>query len=175
MDERIDLITLQVDTLNQQISHILEQKHSDDELDEKNWMDIVDKELQIDLFDHTTDSQVAYEIALSLIRSMQPGEARLVSESLLEDIVLLKTDQSTSSTLVRHLNSMLYSLQAGLVQMRRAVIPPIPQQQLTPKITTVAAAPDAIKTAGLRTPLDSVFIKVLSSPVDIRSGLVLPK
>ncbi|CAO0793737.1 unnamed protein product [Mucor circinelloides] len=174
MDERIDLITLQVDTLNQQISHILEQKHSDDELDEKNWMDIVDKELQIDLFDHSTDSQVAYEIALSLIRSMQPEEARLVSESLLEDIVLLKTDQSTSSTLVRHLNSMLYSLQAGLVQMRRAVIPPIPQQQSKPKITTVAAAA-AIKTAGLRTPLDSVFIKVLSSPVDIRSGLVLPK
>lgn len=174
MDERIDLITLQVDTLNQQISHILEQKHSDDELDEKNWMDIVDKELQIDLFDHSTDSQVAYEIALSLIRSMQPEEARLVSESLLEDIVLLKTDQSTSSTLVRHLNSMLYSLQAGLVQMRRAVIPPIPQQQSKLKITTVAAAA-AIKTAGLRTPLDSVFIKVLSSPVDIRSGLVLPK
>ncbi|GAN09170.1 hypothetical protein MAM1_0248c08692 [Mucor ambiguus] len=180
MDERIDLITLQVDTLNQQIAHILDQKHSDgDELDEKNWMDIMDKDLQIDLFDPTTDSQVAYEIALSLIRSMQPEEARLVSESLLEDIILLKTDQSTSSTLVRHLNSMLYSLQTGLVQMRRAGIPPLPtRRQLPSRIamaTTAATAPGAIKTADLLTPLDSVFIKVLSSPVDIRSGLVLPK
>ncbi|KAL9544257.1 hypothetical protein MBANPS3_007717 [Mucor bainieri] len=177
MDERIDLITLQVDTLNQQIAHILEQKHADiDELDEKNWMDIIDKDLQIDLFGPTTDSQVAYEIALSLIRSMQPDEARLVSESLLEDIILLKTDQCTSSTLVRHLNNMLYSLQMGLVQMRRAVIPSLPaRRQQLPSRIAMATPPDAIKTAGLLTPLDSVFIKVLSSPVDIRSGLVLPK
>ncbi|KAK4521692.1 uncharacterized protein ATC70_004225 [Mucor velutinosus] len=180
MDERIDLITLQVDTLNQQISHILEQKQSDDdELDEKNWMDIIDKDLQIDFFDPATDSQVAYEIALSLIRSMQPEEARLISESLLEDIILLKTDQSTSSTLVRHLNSMLYSLQTGLVQMRRAVMPSEPTwRQLSCSVATTTAAvaaPDTIKAADLLTPLDSVFIKVLSRPVDIRSGLVLPK
>ncbi|CAO3630895.1 unnamed protein product [Mucor fragilis] len=177
MDERIDLITLQVDTLNQQISHILEQKHSeDDELDEKNWMDIIDKDLQIDLFGPTIDSQVAYEIALSLIRTMQPEEARLISESLLEDIILLKTDQSTSSTLVRHLNNMLYSLQTGLVQMRRAVVPPA-RRQLPSRITmvTAASASEAIRNTDLLTPLDSVFIKVLSSPVDIRSGLVLPK
>lgn len=184
MDERIDLITLQVDTLNQQISHVLQQKQSDDDLDEKNWMDIVDKDLQIDLFDHTTDSQVAYEIALSLIRSMQPEEARLISESLLEDIILLKTDQLTNSTLVHHLNNMLYSLQSGLVQMRRAAIVTPPTSTLLPlhhsKGTTNTATPKASisnksQYSGSLTPLDSVFMKVLQSPVDIRCGLVLPK
>lgn len=185
MDERIDLITLQVATLNQQISHVLEQKKSDDDLDEKNWMDIVDKDFQIDLFDHTTDSQVAYEIALSLIRSMQPEEARLVSESLLEDIILLKTDQLTNSTLVSHLNNTLYSLQYGLVQMRRAVIDTPPKSTLLPSnhskrattitTTTKVSVSNEIKTSGSSTPLDSVFMKVLQSPVDIRYGLVLPK
>ncbi|CEP16969.1 hypothetical protein [Parasitella parasitica] len=179
MDERIDLITLQVDTLNQQISHVLEQKHSGEELEEKNWTDIVDKDLQIDLFDRTTDSKVAYEIALSLIRSMQPEEARLVSESLLEDIISLKTDQQTNSTLVRHLNNMLYSLQSGLVQMRRAVIDTPFSLSSTLYQSQKAIAPpkplNTIKTTALITPLDSVFMKVLQSPVDIRYGLVLPK
>ncbi|KAI8641575.1 P-loop containing nucleoside triphosphate hydrolase protein [Parasitella parasitica] len=180
MDERIDLITLQVDTLNQQISHILEQKHPVDQLDENNWMDIVDENLQIDLFDHTTDSQVAYEIALSLIRSMQPEEARLVSESLLEDVILLKTDTLTNSTLAQHLNNMLYSLQSRLVQMRRATVgtpfsssstyQPSQEGNAAPKQPNIST-----KSTSLLTPLDTVFMKVLQSPVDIRCGLVLPK
>lgn len=196
MDERIDLITVQVDTVNQQIQRLSTEQHhlmNDDDNDD-NWMDVVDKELQIGILDNT-DAQVAYEIALSLIRSLEPEEARLVSEALMEDIIQLKADQQHNTTSIRHLTAMLNSLQLGLVQMRRVgnndrandsiyeeeededfeeIFTPstsstentfsTPTNQMT--TTTMA------KKASL---LDSLFIKMLSSPVDIRCGLVLPK
>jgi hypothetical protein len=164
MDERIDLITLQVDTLNQQINSMLLQQKYDLE-DDDHWMDVIDRELQIGILDNT-DSQVAYEIALSLIRSLEPEEARLVSEALMEDIILLKTDQQTSTSSLRHLNAMLYSMQTGLVQMRRAGV-------CNSSGDRRKSLPQSFM-KGI-SPLDCVFMKVLQSPVDIRCGLVLPK
>ncbi|KAI9245151.1 P-loop containing nucleoside triphosphate hydrolase protein [Helicostylum pulchrum] len=160
MDERIDLITVEIDTLNQQIILLSAEKNITDDNDD-NWMDVVDKELQIGILDNT-DSQVAYEIAISLIRSLEPEEARLVSESLLEDIVQLKTEQQYNTTSIKHLTSMLNSLQTGLVQMRR--VGHI-QRNFNPNYLTIP----------INSPLDSLFIKVLQSPVDIQYGLVLPK
>ncbi|GAA5807233.1 hypothetical protein MFLAVUS_000589 [Mucor flavus] len=162
MDERIDLITVEIDTLNQQIILLSAEKNITDDNDD-NWMDVVDKELQIGILDNT-DSQVAYEIAISLIRSLEPEEARLVSESLMEDIVQLKTEQQYNTTSIKHLTSMLNSLQTGLVQMRR--VGNIQQDFNTnPNYLTIP----------INSPLDSLFIKVLQSPVDIQHGLVLPK
>lgn len=158
MDERIDLITVQVDTINQQLDRLSNEKNKTD--DDDNWMDIVDKELQIGMLDNT-DSQVAYEIALSLIRSLEPEEARLVSESLMEDIVQLKTDQQHNTTSIKHLTSMLNSLQIGLVQMRR-----VGHDQYANMDYFSRSANSA---------LDVLFLKVLQSPVDIHYGLVLPK
>lgn len=162
MDERIDLITVQVDTLNQQLFRLSDEKSTSDDNDD-NWMDIVDKELQIGILDNT-DSQVAYEIALSLIRSLEPEEARLVSESLMEDIVQLKTDQQHSTTSIKHLSSMLNSLQIGLVQMRRVGHD---QQHITANMDYFSRSANSA--------LDLLFLKVLQSPVDIQCGLVLPK
>lgn len=168
MDERIDLITLQVDTLDQQINNIMSQQKHDLE-DDDHWMDVIDRELQIGTLDNT-DSQVAYEIALSLIRSLEPEEARFVSEALMEDIILLKTDQQTSMGSLRHLNAMLYSMQTGLVQMRRAGVcnsslsgDNLHKKSLSKSFLNIAS------------PLDCVFMKVLQNSVDIRCGLVLPK
>lgn len=160
MDERIDLITVQVDTLNQQILRLSDDKSTCGNKDD-NWMDVVDKELQIGMLDDT-DSQVAYEIALSLIRSLEPEEARLVSESLMEDIVQLKTDQQHSTTSIKHLGSMLSSLQTGLVQMRR-----VGHDQQHANMDYFSRSANSA--------LDSLFLKVLQSPVDIQCGLVLPK
>lgn len=158
MDERIDLITVEIDTLDQQIARLATEINTTDDNDD-NWMDVVDKELQIGILDNT-DSQVAYEIALSLIRSLEPEEARLVSESLMEDIVQLKTEQQYNTTSMKHLTSMLNSLQIGLVQMRR-----VGHIQHDLNYLTIPQ----------NSPLDSLFIKVLQSPVDIQHGLVLPK
>lgn len=160
MDERIDLITVQVDTLNQQIIRLSEEKCTADNSDD-DWMDVVDKELHIGMLDDT-DSQVAYEIALSLIRSLEPEEARLVSESLMEDIVQLKTDQQHSTTSIKHLGSMLNSLQTGLVQMRR-----VGHDQQHANMDYFSRSANSA--------LNSLFLKVLQSPVDIQCGLVLPK
>lgn len=167
MDERIDLITLQVDTLNQQINSIVSQQKLDLE-DDDHWMDVIDRELQIGILDNT-DSQVAYEIALSLIRSLESEEARLVSEALMEDIILLKTDQQTSMGSLRHLNAMLYSMQTGLVQMRRAGVSNSLSDDHRPRKSLLKPFMKDIS------PLDCVFMKLLQSPVDIRCGLVLPK
>jgi hypothetical protein len=191
MDERIDLITVKVDTLNQQIQRLLateqQQQQEQHEEDDNNWMDIIDKELFISMTD--ASPQVAYEIALSLIRSLEPVEARLVSESLLEDIIQLKSDQQYNTTSISHLTAMLNSLQIGLVQMRRVgnassdmeeeesdgdfeeeVFTPSTSctDSTTQQITKIAAS----KSASL---LDTLFIKILSSPVNIKCGLVLPK
>ncbi|KAG2232436.1 P-loop containing nucleoside triphosphate hydrolase protein [Thamnidium elegans] len=162
MDERIDLITVEIDTLSQQIVRLSTEKNIIDDNDD-NWMDVVDKELQIGILDNT-DSQVAYEIAISLIRSLEPEEARLVSESLMEDIVQLKTEQQYNTTSIKHLTSMLNSLQTGLVQMRRV-------GHIRQDFNTI---PNYL-TVPINSPLDSLFIKVLQSPVDIQYGLVLPK
>lgn len=179
MDERIDLITVKLDTLNQQIKRLaLEKNEAEDDND--NWMDVVDKELNIGILDNT-DSQVAYEIALSLIRSLEPEEARLISESLMEDIIQLKTDQHYSNTSIKHLGSMLNSLQLGLVKMRRAGNimcsdkddddDDDAEEVLTPSDTVTHLT----KKCNPAPILDSLFIKTLQSSVDIRCGLVLPK
>lgn len=178
MDERIDLITIEVDTLNQQIKRLSDEKVKTED-DDDNWMDIVDKELHIGILDNT-DSQVAYEIALSLIRSLEPEEARLVTESFMEDIIQLKTDQLTNTTSIRHLNSMLKSLQLGLVQMRRVgnnVYSDDDDNELDDDeiITPSDSVTPITKNNNSTTVLDTLFIKVLQSSVDIRSGLVLPK
>lgn len=178
MDERIDLITIEVDTLNQQIKRLSDEKVKTED-DDDNWMDIVDKELHIGIFDNT-DSQVAYEIALSLIRSLEPEEARLVTESFMEDIIQLKTDQLTNTTSIRHLNSMLKSLQLGLVQMRRVgnnVYSDDDDNELDDDeiITPSDSVTPITKNNSSTTVLDTLFIKVLQSSVDIRSGLVLLK
>lgn len=170
MDERIDLITLQLDTLNQQIQRLNEERC--DMEDEDNWMDV---ELQMD----DTDSLVAYETALSLIRSLEPDEARLVSESLMEDLISLKTKYQKNVLLTKHLNYMVYSLQTALVQMRRAGLNQ--NTVFNENEVCIIDYEDVISefpkpiTTNLLSPLDTVFMKVLSSPADIRCGLVLPK
>ena len=181
MDERIDLITIKLDTLNQQINRLASEK-SKHEDDDDNWMDIVDKELHIGISDNT-DSQVAYETALSLIRSLEPEEARIVSEAFMEDIIKLKAEEQYNSTSIRHLSSMLNSLQIGLVQMRRAGNynrfaegcssdeEEDDEEAKTPSDTVTHVS----KSTNSASVLDSLFMKVLQSSVDIRCGLVLPK
>jgi hypothetical protein len=185
MDERIDLITLQLDTLNQQIQHVNNER--DDMEDEDNWMDI---ELQMD----DSSSLAAYETALSLIRSLEPEEARLVSESLMEDLISLKTKHQTNIMLTKHLNYMVYSLQTALVQMRRAgkvssvfneneevcIIDydqnnDIIIQTSSPDTKSEFLKPPRPINTSVLSPLDTVFMTVLTSPVDIKCGLVLLK
>ncbi|KAI8883549.1 hypothetical protein K501DRAFT_314140 [Backusella circina FSU 941] len=146
MDERIDLITLHLDTLNKQITQLTEKEVENS--DDSEWTDIINnkgKDIQLGI-SNITDSQVAYEIALSVIRSLEPEEARFIAESFLEDIIHLKSEYQYHSLLLRHLNSTIQSFQTGLVQMRRLI-----------------------------SHLDSSFIKMLNCPVYLEHGLILPK
>ncbi|KAI7849860.1 hypothetical protein BDC45DRAFT_546816 [Circinella umbellata] len=109
MDDRIDTITLELDYLNYQISQLQQSPE---------WSDVVDKELQIDLADPETNSQVAYQVALSLVRSLEPDEARLVSEALMDEIIELRKLQSTS-VIARSSDKVVQKVQQALVTMRR--------------------------------------------------------
>ena len=109
MDDRIDTITLELDYLNYQISQLQQSPE---------WSDVVDKELQIDLADPETNSQVAYQVALSLVRSLEPDEARLVSEALMDEIIELRKLQSIS-VIARSSDKVVQKVQQALVTMRR--------------------------------------------------------
>ncbi|KAI8138709.1 hypothetical protein BJV82DRAFT_286826 [Fennellomyces sp. T-0311] len=109
MDDRIDTITLELDYLNYQISQLQQSPE---------WLDVVDKELQIDLADPETNSQVAYQVALSLVRSLEPDEARLVSEALMDEVIDLRKLQSTA-VIARSSDIVVQKIQQALVSMRR--------------------------------------------------------
>ncbi|KAI8073470.1 P-loop containing nucleoside triphosphate hydrolase protein [Gilbertella persicaria] len=134
MDERIDLITVELDTLNQHIDRLTTPL-----------LEHVEQENEVNWIDDQMDQQVAYELALSLIRSLEPEEARLISEALLEDVIALKTDYLAHSSSMHHLNSVVHILQTALVQMRRA------------------------------SNQSAVFMTTLQSPVRTQYGLVLPE
>ncbi|KAI9492658.1 hypothetical protein BDB00DRAFT_883407 [Zychaea mexicana] len=109
MDDRIDTITLELDYLDFQINQLQQSPE---------WSDVVDKELQIDLADPETNSQVAYQVALSLVRSLEPDEARLVSEALMDEVIELRKLQSTS-VMARSSDIVVQKAQQALVTMRR--------------------------------------------------------
>ncbi|KAI8985865.1 hypothetical protein BDB01DRAFT_66165 [Pilobolus umbonatus] len=167
MDERIDLITIQVYALNQQIKR-LQEKNIDTKDDNNNWMDEVDKELQIGVFDNA-NTQISYEMALTLIRSLEPEEARLVAESLMEDIVQLKTRDQCCTVSLEHSSSMIQCLQLGLVQMRRAFELMSREGEMNASVTIKAAFNRCIASI-----LDNIFIRSLRNSVQIQNGIVLP-
>jgi myosin heavy subunit len=176
MDERIDLITLHLDTLNKQISELSEKEV--DNSDDSEWTDIINnkgKDFQLGI-SNITDSQVAYEIALSLIRSLEPEEARLIAESLVEDIIQLKYEHQYHSISLRHLNSTLQSFQTGLVQMRRVRELRLPFQNNEQTSDIVSQDKHHYELYDkLISHLDSTFIKMLHRPVYLEHGLILPK
>ncbi|OBZ84268.1 Kinesin-like protein KIF21A, partial [Choanephora cucurbitarum] len=112
MDERIELITMELDTLDQHIYHLTTSS-------EAPLLQHLDDDSDINWTDDQMDQQVAYELALSLIRSLEPDEARLISEALLQDVIALKADQITHTNSLHHFNSVMRVFQSALVNIKR--------------------------------------------------------
>ncbi|ORE12048.1 hypothetical protein BCV72DRAFT_1047 [Rhizopus microsporus var. microsporus] len=133
MDERIDAITLQLNLVRQQLESIqdIKQTNADEE-----WTNEAD---------HGQTN--AYETALSIIRSLEYEEARLISELLMEDMIQLQKDSYLNRTLTQPALSMLQWLYDGLTQLRRA--------------TSIGE-------------LDPILVRTLKNSIRIEHGLLLP-
>ncbi|KAI7871656.1 hypothetical protein BDF14DRAFT_1763244 [Spinellus fusiger] len=114
MDERIDTITIEVDYLNQQIEQL---KKSDLAPEQEGIHGQTDPPMQAE---QETDPQVAYEIALSLIRTLVPEEIILLSEALVQDMAQLQCEKRTQQVLLKQSNTSMRVLQSAMIQMRRA-------------------------------------------------------
>ncbi|CEG67610.1 Putative Kinesin-domain-containing protein [Rhizopus microsporus] len=133
MDERIDAITLQLNLIRQQLESIqdIKQTNADEE-----WTS-----------EANHDQTKAYETALSVIRSLEYEEARLVSELLMEDMIQLQKDSYLNRILTQPALSMLQWLHDGLTQLRRA--------------TSIGE-------------LDPILVRTLKNSIRIEHGLLLP-
>ncbi|KAG0166602.1 hypothetical protein DFQ28_007272 [Apophysomyces sp. BC1034] len=140
MDERIDTITAQIGALDYQIECLQQPHVNNDE-----WTDVESKDFPIN------DTQVAYEIALSMIRSLEPEEIRVVSEVLMEDIVRLQFQNHIQTIFAQHMTATVQSLQSGMIQMRR-----------------LGRSHDAIS-------FDTLFGQYIQGSVKMMHGLVLPE
>lgn len=130
MDERIDTITLELSLLDHQLQLIQRAKEND------SWTDDMD------------NREDAYETALSLIRTLEYEEARLISELFMEELIQLKKTCQFDTLSTQPMGSMLQSLQAAVVQVRR--------------ITSSRE-------------LDPILMRILNNSIQIQHGLLLPK
>ncbi|KAG1464682.1 hypothetical protein G6F55_001625 [Rhizopus delemar] len=130
MDERIDTITLELSLLDHQLQLIQRAKEDD------SWTDDMD------------NREDAYETALSLIRTLEYEEARLISELFMEELIQLKKTCQFDTLSTQPMGSMLQSLQAALVQIRR-----------------IASSRE----------LDPILMRILNNSIQIQHGLLLPK
>ncbi|KAI8089213.1 uncharacterized protein BX664DRAFT_332435 [Halteromyces radiatus] len=124
MDERIEIITPQVDWLTyciEQLEKSVSQTscHGTKIVDD-DWVDVVDQDIHI-VTDVTTNEtgKSGYDIALSLVRTLEKEETQLVCESLMEDLIQLKQDHDTQQMLTGHLATTLTRHQEALIRMRR--------------------------------------------------------
>ncbi|KAF7727594.1 hypothetical protein EC973_007355 [Apophysomyces ossiformis] len=140
MDEQIDAITAEVALLNCEIE-LLQQPHAGHDQS----TDMESKEFQIN------DTQVAYEIALSLIRSLESEEVRVIAEALVEDLVRLQSRNRVHDILEKQMNASLCSLRTGLIQMRRLGY-----------------------SHGMAS-FDAIFGQAIQSSIQMMHGLVLPE
>jgi hypothetical protein len=127
MDERIDAITPEIDLLDYCIRQLecsssssssssSRQQQVNDNKIEEDWVDVVDQDTHID----TNDSaKSGYDIALSLVRTLDMEEPRLVCEALVDDLVQLIQEHHTNQLLTGHLTATLTRHQEALVMMRR--------------------------------------------------------
>lgn len=143
MDDRIDTITARLDYLLHQIAFLETHKSED------TWVDENPTFLPLQPGE---DALVAYEIARSLLRSLDPEEAKLTSEILLEDIIQLKRQNATHSARERHMEATLHKLQDHLVLMRR----------------------QGLLWLDTDHGLDHLFSRAMQGPVHIHQGLALP-
>ncbi|CAO3592559.1 unnamed protein product [Absidia cylindrospora] len=134
MDERIDAITPEIDLLNYCIQQLegssstclTKQRQQQQQTDtssgkiDDDWVDVVDQDTHIVTTDNTAKSgESGYDIALSLVRTLEMEEPRLVCEALVDDLIQLKQDQYTSHLLTGHLTTTLTRHQEALIRMRR--------------------------------------------------------
>ncbi|KAG0168222.1 Kinesin-like protein kif21b [Apophysomyces sp. BC1034] len=142
MDERIDTITAHVDLLN----HQYEQLQSSCNNSEDNHETDNDS-------DHTSNSND--EMAYTFLRTLGLAETRLVAEALIQDIIHLKTEQQTTSVVLRNMDKALALSQHVLVQMRRAA-----QAKIT----------GGMEGAEI---FDTLYIRAMHGPVKVMHGLML--
>lgn len=154
MDDRIDTITVQLDFYNDQLARL----EKDNNSQEQQWTDVCEEEAggeeELDQV-IKDDPQVAYQVALALIRSLEPEEARLIAEALMDEIIELRQQQA-SPTLMQGMDATIQKLQQTIVQMRR----------------------QATATAGWiseeSTVFDRLFARAMMQPVQFLNGLALP-
>ncbi|KAI8339192.1 P-loop containing nucleoside triphosphate hydrolase protein [Chlamydoabsidia padenii] len=167
MDERIDAITPEIDLLNyciQQLERssasgegqrIQQQQQINDSAGkiEEDWVDVVDQDTHIDTTDCTNEvGKSGYDIALSLVRTLDMEEPRLVCEALVDDLIQLTQEQHINHLLTGHLTATLVRHQEALIRMRRTA------HQI--------AATDVI---------DGYYQHAFHGPTRVWNGLVLPE
>ncbi|KAI8888034.1 hypothetical protein K501DRAFT_241107 [Backusella circina FSU 941] len=145
MDERIDFITVDLDSIQQlitELTHDKKKKKQDGEAD------------------------MALEIAQTAVRSLTSSEeATWMAELLLSDFIQLKKDEYIKSISLKTFQSIQQSLQSSLVQMRRF-------SDQYHQDASIHHASEVLHRVGAL--LNSLFGNALKTPVHIQSGLVLP-
>lgn len=101
MDDRITAITFELDFIRLQLANI-EQHHS---------KDADDPELD--------SPELAYQVALSIIRSLEPDEARVVAEALMEQVLELRQLQSCQ-IMSKCADAVILKLHQAVIDMRHS-------------------------------------------------------
>ncbi|KAI8391125.1 uncharacterized protein BYT42DRAFT_555709 [Radiomyces spectabilis] len=114
MDERIDMITAQVDFLKYQLDQLQAQQLEDN--DDDSWVEVVDPSTTNQGYN---EAQAAYEIASFIIQSLEPDEMQAVAKFLLEELVESRAEEQTCRTLLKQVDQSLHRFQQTLVKMRR--------------------------------------------------------
>lgn len=100
MDDRIDIITIQLDFLDHQIAQLEQQQQRRDDC----W----------------TDDVRYHQEALAVLRSLAHEDAKLIAEFLLDQLIQHKQQIATHAILIRHMDKTIQKLQHALVDMRRS-------------------------------------------------------
>ncbi|RUS22443.1 hypothetical protein BC937DRAFT_89158 [Endogone sp. FLAS-F59071] len=178
MDERIELITAEVTYLNARIralqaeaadfSDMMEPEHrvsragkrvsfSEDVVGGNDqWMDVDNLEERYCL-SPTAGPDASYEMAVSLVRSLESDESKRMAEALIEDIVVLRTNEWSKQMNEQTLEKTIQDLRRTLLVMRKAAVDATIQQERKIKQLEVIVNKSSNYYGDLPTPVDDMF------------------
>lgn len=176
MDERIELITAEVTYLNARIralqaeaadfSDMTEPEHrvsragkrvsfSEDVVGgHDQWMDVDNLEERYCL-SPTAGPDASYEMAVSLVRSLEPDESKRMAEALIEDIVVLRTNEWSKQMNEQTLEKTIQDLRRTLLVMRKTAVDATIHQEKKIKQLEGIVNRSSIYYTDLPTPVDT--------------------
>ncbi|RUP42749.1 hypothetical protein BC936DRAFT_138140, partial [Jimgerdemannia flammicorona] len=179
MDERIELITAEVTYLNARIRALQAEASEYSDMIEPpehrtsragkrvsfsedvvggndQWADVDSLEERYCL-SPTAGPDASYEMAVSLIRSLEPDESKRMAEALIEDIVVLRTYDWSRQMNEQTMENTIQDLRKTLLVMRKAAVEATIQQERRIRVLESVVNKTAHSFDDLPTPVDDMF------------------